>query len=245
MRHKVGSRVVAVTVTEFSKDRDNTGGGTGFLVKAPSGKTFIVTNRHVCDDSKDGSMWVTVDGMTQDRKLKILKKSDQADLCLMEPIPGIEGLDIGDTPAVGDDVIYIGHPRLQARTYVSGELVGTKIETVIRGQVGKEISEAECKASKDSYIADTYEIYLILRRLARDVTPTQSIESLFKTSNKVTVCYERGQAYVTTLDVYGGASGSPMVNVYGEVVGVIYAGEQGQWGYAVILAELKQLLKGR
>lgn len=250
IRHKVGSKVVAVTVTEFSKDRDNTGGGTGFHVKAPSGQTFIVTNRHVCDDSKDGLMWVTVDGVTTDRKLKILKKSDQADLCLMEPIPGIEGLEIGETPSVGDDVIYVGHPRLQARTYVAGELVGTKLETVIRGQVGREIEEKDCRADKDSYIADTYEVYLLFRHLPQDMDDngsglTSIMEDMIKASKKVPVCYERGQAYVTTLDVYGGASGSPMVNIYGDVVGVIYAGEQGQWGYAVILAELKQLLKGR
>ncbi len=61
----------------------------------------------------------------------------------------------------------------------------------------------------------------------------------------ISVCYEQDQAYVTTLQVYGGASGSPVVNVDGEVVGVVYAGGDGTWGYVVVLADVKALLKGR
>lgn len=251
MRYYVGTKVVAITQAQYSLNRENSGGGTGFHVRAPSGKVYIMTNRHVCEDAdKDGKMWVTIDGVTSDRQLKVLEKSKTADLCLMEAIPGIPGLTVGDQPHVNDEVSYIGHPRLQARTFVTGELVGSQWLHVNRGEIGDEISEADCKASSDSYIEQTPEIYQILHRFKRnsisDVAETDNkLEKFFDTSKKVPVCYEKDRAYVTTLNVYGGASGSPMVNTEGEVVGVMYSGGQGEWGYAVTLSEVNKLLKGK
>ncbi len=250
MRNYVGPKVVAITQNEYSKYREGSGGGTGFHVVAPSGKTYIMTNRHVCDDAKDGKMWVTIDRMTSDRQLKVLEMSDRADLCLMEPIPGVKGLKVGDRPNIDDEVFYVGHPRLQARTYVAGELVGTRNLSVPRGQIPKEISEEACKASKDSYIEEVPEVYQVLRRFKRDssidgLQGKAELDKFFDTSKKVKVCYERGTAWTTTLSVYGGASGSPMVNIDGEVIGVIYAGSDGEWGYAVPLSEINRLLKGK
>lgn len=249
MRWRVGSKVVAITQQPYSTYRENAGGGTGFHVKGPSGKTYIMTNRHVCDDSKDGTMWVAIDGVTRDHSLKIIKKSETADLCLMEPVPGVVGLDLGDTPRIDDELVYIGHPRLQQRTYVSGDLVGSKTEIVVRGEVGKEIKESDCKASKDSYIQQVTESSMVLWRfkhglgMVDDVVADNLVGA--KSTKKISVCYEKDQAYVTTLQVYGGASGSPVVDTDGDVVGVIYAGGDGTWGYAVILADVKELLKGR
>lgn len=250
MRYKVGSKVVAITQLPYATYRENAGGGTGFHVKGPSGKTYIMTNRHVCDDSKDGTMWVAIDGRTKDRSLKIIQKSATADLCLMEGIPGVEGLDIGDTPSIDDELMYIGHPRLQQRTLVQGDLVGSKTEIVVRGEVGKEVKEADCKASKDSYIEQVAESAMVLWRFKHglgtidDSTVADNLTGA-KSKKKIPVCYEKDQAYVTTLQVYGGASGSPVVDTDGDVVGVIYAGGDGTWGYAVVLADVKALLKGR
>ena len=63
---------------------------------------------------------------------------------------------------------------------------------------------------------------------------------------KVQVCYENDQSLITTMMIYAGASGSPMVDNLGQLVGVVYAAPiNGGWGYGVTLTDVKTILKGR
>lgn len=248
MRNYVGAKVVTVGTVEWSKNKDKSG-GTGFHILGPSGKTYILTNRHVCNDSEDGYMWAAVDGVTSDHRVKVIISSDTFDLCLLEGIPGIRGLEIGEAPGLGTDVIYVGHPKLQPRTYVTGEIVGSDIISINAGVIGKEITEAQCK-TKDSYVVLLPEIFIIMQEfrkgsLGKDFSTVTS-NPIFKSQRKVRVCYQKNKALITTLMIYPGASGSPVVDLWGKLIGVVYAGPpQGGWGYAVILADIKSILNGR
>lgn len=247
LRSYVGSKVVILSGAEWSKNRRQ-GGGTGFHVVGPSGKTYIMTNRHVCHDSEDGTLWATVENETSDHRVKIIASSNDSDLCILEPIPGIEGLHLGRLPAIGQDIMYVGHPRLQPRTYVVGEVVGTDIVDINQGVIGKDITEAQCK-TKDSYIREIPEIVTLFDMFKRGSTNNSiDIEDnpIFRNTRKVRVCFERGKALVSTLIIYPGASGSPIVNAGGDVIGVVYAGpSSGGWGYGIILPDVQSILNGR
>lgn len=247
IKHEVSGRVVSLTSTPWN-DSGMKEGGTGFHVKAPSGKTYIVSNRHVCGYDK-AFMWANIDGHVTDRKVKIMQISDQSDLCILEGIPGVEGLRVGDTPSVDDEVMYLGHPRLQPRTLVSGEVIGATVMSFSRGPIDDSLTAERCKASKDSYIVKVPEIYVLIQRFRMgggvDGMGSSKFDEIFDTKATVDVCFQKNRALITTLVVYPGASGSPMINTNGEVVGVMYAGSAGEWGYAIVLADLKSILKGR
>jgi S1-C subfamily serine protease len=249
MREYLSSKVVLITAESLTK-KPYQSGGTGFFVTGPSGKTYIMTNRHVCNLAQDGKVWVKVIGRTSDHQVKMLESSNAFDLCLLESFDDIEGIYVGNSPEVGQDAITVGHPRLQPRTYSTGEVVGYEPITITAGIVGKTITEEQCK-TKDSFTRMVPEVLTILDQMHGGVhingDVTDILESLgIKNSKKVKVCYQRNQALVTTLFIYPGASGSPVVDMTGKLIGVIYAGlETGGWGYAVTLSDIKTLLKGR
>ena len=57
-------------------------------------------------------------------------------------------------------------------------------------------------------------------------------------------CIRKYRSYSTTAVAYPGNSGSPVVNRYGNVIGVLFAGssQQERDNYVVPLAELKRVL---
>jgi hypothetical protein len=246
LRSYVVDRVVQINPKkpETAAQMQNPGGGTGFHVLAPSGKTYIMTNRHVCNLAIEGKMWVK--NKTQSKSLKVITSSDSFDLCLIEPLPGIDGIKVGDTPVEGQAVSYAGYPRLQPRTFESGEIAGTKMLTIAAGVVGKDITEEQCQ-TKDSSIAQVPEILTLLSKaqVDQDLSPWAD-HPLFKNGKMVDMCYQRNTALVTTLIIYGGASGSPMVDILGRLIGVVYAAPTtGGWGYGVTIDNVKTILTGR
>lgn len=238
--------VVYLTAANRTEKPDQ-GGGTGFHVVAPSGKTYIMTNRHVCNDAVDGKLWAVVEGITSDHQVKVILASDSYDLCIVEPIPGVKGLTVGDAPKAGQSIYYLGHPRLQQNTFVSGEAIGYHQLIVTMGVIGRTITEAQCK-HKDTYSIQQTELQVLLNGLqsGHAVSADVDLVRLMESGPKVKVCYERGQALITTLMIYAGASGSPMVDSFGNLIGVVYAAPvTGGWGYGVTLPDIKQILNGR
>jgi len=65
------------------------------------------------------------------------------------------------------------------------------------------------------------------------------VESLFGT-----ICVKKYNTGITNAVVLGGNSGSPVVNFYGEIVGVLFAGiDESHWGVIVPLNEVQRFLK--
>jgi S1-C subfamily serine protease len=86
IRNKVGSQVVMLT------NEEQTSGGTGFAIQTPSGDVLTLTNAHVCGLANAQGV---VYAKTADRRpipLRVLEKYNKADLCLLDKVPGMTGV---------------------------------------------------------------------------------------------------------------------------------------------------------
>jgi S1-C subfamily serine protease len=94
LRSSVGSKVYTI------KDNPKSGGGTGFAIQAPSGASYILTNDHVCNVSKDKQTVLVQNESGLNMRRRILARADFTDLCLIEGIPGVEGLKLSSVPMI-------------------------------------------------------------------------------------------------------------------------------------------------
>ena len=98
-----------------------TGTGTGFVVKAPSGKTYILTNKHVCY----GKTWMyAIDNNNQRFIAEVVKVSSNfTDLCTLENRTPSTGLPLSKVPvSMGDSVSVMGHPMNERIVCQDGEV---------------------------------------------------------------------------------------------------------------------------
>lgn len=94
--------------------------GTGFRLKY-EGKTYIITNRHVCNVSK---MWNEKIARVDDRITEILKISKKWDLCALRTTSD-SGLRLAKNQGKNmDSVILVGHPLGQPKTSEKGRIMG-------------------------------------------------------------------------------------------------------------------------
>lgn len=146
---------------------------------------------------------------------RIIARSSRHDLCLIEGVPGRSGISIGSAPDIGDEVYTLGHPRSKPLTVARGEYIA---ETVIQ-LVETPTSDGICTKGK-----------LI------------TIESWFGSQR---YCIVDSNTYQISSPTFRGNSGSPLVNRFGNLVGVIFAGNPDveAEGYAVPLLYVKEFLE--
>lgn len=210
LRYEVGNSVVQVLRP------DGQGGGTGFAVKAASGKEYIATNKHVCEAAINGWMKISQQGGISGFK-KVVYKDNIHDLCLIEGDKRLSPLDIGSNPSKGDFIHIVGHPGLRQLTVSSGEYIGPDFVTLLDNVK----TRAQCKGT----VEEAPPIMQILL----------GIEFL---------CIRKYSSFATTAVAYPGNSGSPVVNKYGNVIGVLFAGstQQERDNHIVPLRELVRVL---
>ena len=134
IRHSVGSKVVKLT--------GDSSGGTGFFVKAPSGRTFILTNYHVCQlKNEAGYINVTKNGDTRSYPKRVIEMDSVHDLCLVESFYDVEGLSLASDVSVGETLGIVGHPKLYQLTLSRGQYIGeATISLMYDEQTGKLIT---------------------------------------------------------------------------------------------------------
>lgn len=192
-------------------------GGTGFAVTAASGNEYIATNKHVCKGAQTPG-WVKI---KSDRGLvswkRIIYIDDKHDVCLVEGDKRLSPLELASSPDKGDFHYIVGHPGLRQLTVSQGEYIG--FDTV---KLVEEVKEKnQCKG-------EVYEL--------------NTMEQFFY--GVEWVCLRSYLSYASTAVAYGGNSGSPVVNKYGNVIGILFAGstEQERSTFIVPVYELKRVL---
>jgi S1-C subfamily serine protease len=213
-----GQRIIVTdgpSVFRLVPTNEQARGGTGFSATAPSGRPFTVTNAHVCELSTDGNM-VAISNLhpKRDFRLRIIEISRTQDLCVLEAVPGTRGLTVSLTDPAG--VLFaLGHPLLKPLTLTSGYV--TVLEPIDIGEPTTSLED--CKGEG--------------RRV-------QSIDTLF---GKQDICVRSHLAWGTSIEVFPGSSGSPVINGDNEVVGVVFASDpRDNKAYFVPGADLRRLL---
>lgn len=202
--------------------KNSTGSGaTGFIVKGTkSGDFFVMTNGHVCGLAEDNKVLVTYRSDTY--VLEVIKKYQYNDLCAIAvPESVTKAFKIAKNYDLGSAAFVIGYPQLEPLSIATGELSG---EILISIQVSENRPKEECTGP-------TYTYY------------TDDIPELYKTVGLESVCIRSMLSNTSTIVISPGNSGSPVVNIWGEVVAVTFASnESGTRSYHVPLADLVQFL---
>lgn len=206
------------------------GGGTGFSVKGRSGISYIITNDHVCKGSKDGRTMLVLDDLGNYIRRNIVSQSDRTDLCLLEGIPGVEGLDLGSPPSIGQIVAAVGHPALKPITLSRGEIVGAEDVEIPEGLIGEEHSDQSIFGIP----------VLTKEECSKHKNRIRIVSLVFADLALCTVVTKK--AYISNVLIQPGSSGSPVVNFWGNVVGVVFAGDRYGWGNFVSFSDLENFL---
>jgi S1-C subfamily serine protease len=223
LRSVVGDKVYMV------KGKMNGGGGTGFAVQAPSGQSYVVTNSHVCEGvlrqtADPAANQVIVVTPTGPMVRRILQNSDTTDLCIIEGIPGVTGLQLGEMLMNGEFAFVVGHPLLRPLTVTRGEIVGKMDVTILDHFMEDGEDDAKCSKPKNLILHTEIDFFGII-----------------KIPVKVCLVITKA-ATMTTATIFPGNSGSPLVDWMGNIVGVAFASDNTNWGIAVSLSDLRSFL---
>ncbi len=192
------------------------GGGTGFAVKADSGDEYILTNKHVCGAAINGWLAIKQDGEKPIFK-RVVYEDNKHDLCLVQGDRRFSALDLGDQPEKGELHYIVGHPGLRQLTVSQGEYIGNDIVKLLDNVQKRE----QCKGE------------------VLELNPMQ--QWLYGIEFACIRSYNSG---ATTATTYPGNSGSPVVNRWGNIVGVLFAGDSAEEksNFFVPLSEVKRVL---
>lgn len=145
---------------------------------------------------------------------KVIEISKDHDLCAIEALPDHEAISIGSDPVIGDELYTLGHPRGEALNVAKGEYFDNKLAKM--GELAP--ADGVCKEG----------------------TSVQA-DGLF---GPVFYCVISRNSIELSSPTFPGNSGSPVVNKYGHLVGVIFAGNRSveNMGLAVPLSYVKEFL---
>ena len=197
---------------------EQTHGGTGFYVQTPSGRVMTLTNGHVCRIAMNGALVSTTESDVE--ILYVDSQYEDNDLCLLNAPEGAKGLKVANSVRDLENIYVIGHPLLEPKTLVRGQMSGTQEIKVLQGY------DMVCtgKTFKNERV---------------DLLTSLTVGAAF-------ACIRTSIGAIATAFILPGNSGSPVLNAYGNVVGVIFAGMPGTGrAFMVPLELVKDFLKDK
>lgn len=215
------SNTAASTVRVVMPSR-HAAGGTGFNVKTRSSKTVMLTNRHICNIAENGKLDVEFPKESgRFYSVYVREISRTTDLCITDGVPSLPALTLASYANVGEGIAVVGHPLLQPITMSRGMITNAEdVELMSHPNPTQESCDKE--GGK------------IL------VLPEDHIARFFGVGS---VCLITVSAQRTSAVIYPGNSGSPAVNVFGNVVGVLFAGDtRTNFGSIIPLKDVKEFL---
>lgn len=196
----VGDKVVEIRDPEGKR-----GGGTGFFVSTPRGNSFILTNNHVCGLAENNQVMIDGEYFAQ-----VIAHSPDHDLCIISNPLDVEGISLGASSRDGQDIYIVGHPLLEPRAAVKGQISGTM----------------------EVDIAIGYNIPCSGKNLREIIADPNSLAALFGIRS---ICIRAYEAQAVTANILPGNSGSPVVDHDGKLVGVAFAGRDDGPGRGYII----------
>lgn len=145
---------------------------------------------------------------------KIIKVDEVADLCMIEAVGGMPSLKMGSPASRRQEVAVLGHPLLQPQTFSKGRVLS---EELVEIPVGYANAEDKCDEFPQAYPKPTF---------------------------FGTLCFRGFIGVLISAVIYPGNSGSPVVNIWGNVVGVVFAGNsRNNHGIYVPYEELERFIQ--
>lgn len=192
---------------------------SGVQIKAPSGHNYILSAGH-CNITLDetGSVDVVLEtGQTLKRHL--VAEDTLSDLLLLEGIPNMEGLEVGQSLYRHQFIRTFTHGKGMLTYKTEGQVVQLLDVMIPLSVVGSEEEAASCvKMPKFKIqVIDLFGVF------------------------KVTICSLGVTESVSTAKTVGGSSGGMVVDRRGRVVGIVSAGD-GDFSLFVTLGDIRHFL---
>src|SRR5690606_10262240 len=96
--------------------------GTGFAVQGKSGKTYLITNAHVCDQPMP--IMYAVDYEGKSHLVVKLELYEEHDLCILSAPEDAKPLDLADEVIQDERVFIVGYPLIQYMSSMTGHVKG-------------------------------------------------------------------------------------------------------------------------
>lgn len=187
---------------------------TGEQVKAPSGVTYILTAAHCAGIADNGVMRIIKEDGTELLR-KVIVESPEYDLMLLEGLPNVDGLEIGDELSPGDHVRSFTHGGGRDTFRTQGEVVQHADGSFAMPEDDKCDLPKNKKAEIDFF------------------------------GLKFEVCLVKQTVLVVTAQSLPGSSGGPMVDDKGRLIGVVSVGmNNGFFTGLVPVENIKKFLSG-
>lgn len=178
-------------------------------------RTYILSASHCLPLQNDrGEILVKDDEMSEPIPRRVLDEDENSDLILLEALPGRSGLDIADNAYFKEKLYSYTHGRGYATHKTEGSYIQNEVVDIIIS-----LDPDDCDLSKPKY--KIIKVNLLFFELSACALHTDSMVSEMPTAP--------------------GSSGGPVVNKYGDLVGIVFAGGGG-YSFFVTLTDIQNFV---